>query len=95
MGGRDADAFLAKALGVVDQRLRDDLVPDDLSVVIEVVDEEVERLQPLVQAGLDAAPFADRYDAGDDVERSGAVVVFPVTVDSEGDALVDNRQFSA
>ena len=47
-------------LGRRDQLLGDDAVLDDLAVVVDVVDEQVERVNPLLQPALDRSPIRCR-----------------------------------
>ena len=61
--------------------------------MVEVIDKQVERLQALLQSGLDVAPLAYRHDPRDDVEGPGTVYVLAIAVDREGDPLVDDGQF--
>jgi hypothetical protein len=63
---------------------------EDLLVVVDVVDEAVERRDALAQAALHLAPLGARDHARDQVERdqalgAGAVLVLGA-VDGEGDA---------
>ena len=62
----------------------------DLALVIQVVDEEIQRRQPLHQAGGDAVPFLRGDDPRNDVEGPGAVDVLAFAVDREGDAHLDD-----
>ena len=64
---------------------REHAVGDHPLLVVEVVDEHVERPQPLGQAGADAVPLGARDHPRDDVERPGAVDVLTVGVDGERD----------
>ncbi len=68
---------------------RDDLFLEDALVGIDVLEEEVERLHPLDEAGLDFGPFGRGDDAGHQVERKDALGALLVTVDGEGDALAE------
>jgi taurine dioxygenase len=45
--------------------------------VVEIVDEQVERPHPLLQAPLDLVPLAPLDDPGDDVERPGLRSIMP------------------
>ncbi len=53
--------------------------------MVEVVDEQVEGLDPLLEAGLDLAPFVVRNDPRHDVEGKDPFGPLFVTVDTEGD----------
>ena len=59
---------------------------DDVLVVVDVVDELVERGEALHQPGLDRPPLLGVDDAGDDVEGPGPVDAAPVGVHGERDA---------
>ena len=72
-----------------DQAARHDPVVEDLLVVVDVVDEEVERLDALPQPRLDQPPLAGRDQARDQVERKDPLSPLRrVGVDGEGDPLV-------
>ena len=53
-------------------------------VVVDVVDEQVEGVEPLDQPGLDGLPLVGRHDPGDDVEGPGPVDSGRAFVDGEG-----------
>ena len=83
----DADAFMSKIHGIREQFLWKHARLDDALPVIDIVDEEVERLDALLQPGLDARPFMTRDDARDDVERPGPIDASALLgIDREGDA---------
>ena len=63
--------------------------------MVDVVEEEVERGDPLDQAGLDLLPLARRDDARERVEREDPLRALVVAVDREGDALLEEQQFEA
>ena len=63
-----------------------DLILEDLLLVVEVVQEEVQRRDPLDEAGLKARPFAGRDDSRDQVEREDPLGALRVIVDGEGHA---------
>jgi hypothetical protein len=72
-----------------DQRPRHDAGPDDLPGVVDVVDEGIERADPLSQTALDHGPLIRGQDAGHQVERERAVTAGAIVgVDLEGDALL-------
>ncbi len=74
-------------LGVLQHlRGRDDAGLEDFLVVIDVVQEQVERPDPLAQAGLQRLPFGRRDDARDDVERDQPLLAGFLAIDGEGDA---------
>ena len=86
-----ADARRQKVRGRRDDVVRHDAVGDDAPVVVEIVDEVIERLQPLNQAALDARPLRRLDRARNDVERPRAVDVLTLGVDRERDAHLDDR----
>ena len=59
---------------------------DDVLLVIDVMDEHVERLHPLRQASLQLRPFGRRNNARDDVKRDQAFGAGVVAIDGEGNA---------
>jgi hypothetical protein len=67
-----------------DQLPRHDAVVDDLAPVVDVVDEAVERADPLGQSALDLGPLGGGDDARDEVERERAVAHRPVEVRTAG-----------
>ncbi len=85
-----ADAGRQEIRGRRDDVVGHDAVVDDAPVVIQVVDEVVERLQALNQAALDARPLGCLDRARNHVERPGAVDVLAFGVDREGDAHLDD-----
>jgi hypothetical protein len=73
-----------------DQLPRDDPLANDLAIVIDVVDEQVERAHALREPTLDHAPLVAAQDARDQVEREGPVAGRAVgAARVEGDALLD------
>ena len=74
-------------LGVLQHLLgRDDAGLEYFLVVIDVVQEQVERPDPLAQARLQRPPFGRRDDARDDVERDQPLLAGFLAIDGEGDA---------
>ena len=64
---------------------RQNLVFQNLLVVVDVVDEHVQRRQALCQTLFHHPPLLQRDDPGDDIHRPGAIDVFTVTVDRKAD----------
>ena len=60
---------------------------EDLLVVVDVVEEEVERAEPLLEAALDHLPLVGRHDPRHEVEREDPLGAGIVAVDGEADAL--------
>jgi hypothetical protein len=61
--------------------------------VVQVVDEQIERLHPLLQTRFGAVPFVLGDDARHDVERPSPVDAAAFGVDGEGDAHHQNGEF--
>src|SRR5258708_7762011 len=72
-----------------------DLVLDDLLAVINVVQEKVERLDALLEPGLQNFPFADVNDAGDGVKREDLLGSFLAAVDRKGHAPLKEPELGA
>ena len=85
-GRVDAHALPAEVGGAGDQLGGDDPRAHRPLVVVDVVDEQVEGVEPLDQARLDQVPLVGRHDPGDDVEGPGPVHARRAFVDGEGDA---------
>jgi hypothetical protein len=88
----DAAHVGAEVLRRGDNRGGHQPILDELLLVVDIVDEQVQRGGALDQARLDALPFLARDGARDDVQRPGAVdgagrrAVLRVMVDRESDA---------
>ncbi|MNZ91202.1 hypothetical protein D3C78_1101770 [compost metagenome] len=84
---RHVQALHRQLVLVVGQHLlrRDQPGLEDALVVVEVGEEQVQRLHPLDAAGLDGAPLAGRDTAGDGVEGDQALGALVVAVEGEGD----------
>src|SRR5262249_46073049 len=65
---------------------REHLVLDDALLVVDVADEQVQRLGALLEPRFGALPLAARDGARDHVEGPGAIDVAPFRVHREGDA---------
>ena len=87
----DAHALRAVKGGRANDFLGDDLVLEDLLVVVDVVDEVVERVDALFEPALDPLPLLGAHDAGDQVERKNALRAGGVAVDVEGDAHLQQQ----
>ena len=72
-----------RRLRAQDLRGRDDLVLEDLLPVVEVVEEQVERGDPLDEARLEPRPLPRRDYAGDQVKGEDALGALRVVVDGE------------
>ncbi len=83
---REAAALLAEVDRTLDQLGWHHAVADDGLIVVEVVNEQVERAHSLLQTGRDPVPFALRNHARDQIERHRAVDAGVFEIDPEGDA---------
>ena len=81
----DASTLGPEVRGVVEQVRREHAVRDDPAVVVDVVDEVVQRSEPLGEAAFHHAPLVTVDQARDDVERPRPVDVRSVGVDRERD----------
>ena len=66
-------------------------VAQDALAVVDVGEEEVERVHALDHAALDVIPLRARDDARDEVEREDPLEPFLLAVDREADALIEER----
>ena len=71
--------------------LRQHAVADDPLLVVQVVDQHVERGDPLPQAALQHLPFVAADDPRHDVERNDPLAALPVAVHVERDAELHHR----
>ena len=69
----DAHALRPEIRGVLEHRGRKHAVLDAALIVIEIVDEEVQRPHPLHQAPFDLVPLAFANDPGDEIQRPAAI----------------------
>jgi len=89
----EPDAFLSIDLRRKHDLPGNDAVLEDLLIVIEIVDEQVERVDALLETFLDAAPFGGRHDARDEVERENLLRSGAFAIDFERDAHLEQRAF--
>ncbi len=75
-----------------DELRRDDAVGETALVVVHVLEEQVERGDPLDEAVLDRLPLGGGDDARHEVEREDALEPLFFAVHGEGDALVQERE---
>ena len=78
----------AKHLGAVDQLRRDDPLPQNALLVIDVLAEQIERGDALHQPALDQVPFVGGNDPRHQIKREDFLHPARVAVDGESDALV-------
>ena len=67
-------------------------IAQDVLVVVDVLEEQVQRGQPLHQAALDLLPFGGGDDARHRVHRPDALDAFFLAVDGEADAVLQHGQ---
>ncbi len=83
-------------IGVAEDQIGgDDAIPEDLLLVIEVVEQEIEGGDPLDDPALDMLPFRCREHAWDRVERQDAVDRVGLGIDREGDPQIVERLLGA
>ncbi len=90
--GRFAHALRPEIARTFEQFARKYAVLDDGLLVVEVVDEQVQRGKSLFQARFDPSPLVACHNPRDDVEGPGAVDIRPVAVDGEVDAHGHDRR---
>ncbi len=73
------------------QLARHDAFREDSALVVDVLQEQIDRGEPLRQATFDRAPFAGRDDAWQQIVREDALGPGFVSVDGERDALGQER----
>ncbi len=86
----EAHELRTEVLGAADDFLRDDPLFDNALVVVDVVEEGVERVKALFESALDMPPFVAGNDPWHEIEGENALRAFLLlVVDGEGDALVE------
>ncbi|MNY65952.1 hypothetical protein D3C86_2033080 [compost metagenome] len=70
------DARFEKAFARLDQLTRNDAVIQDILFVVDVVDEHIQRLDPLFQPFFKPFPFRIRQYPRDNVDRHNALGTF-------------------
>src|SRR5258708_39696608 len=68
---------------------RDDPLLDDALLVIQILEEKIQRLNPLNESALHLLPFPTRDDAWDQVEGEDSLGPLIIAVNGEGDALIE------
>ena len=91
-GNAEADAFATVARGTQHELGGNHPVAEDLSIMVNVVDEEVQRADALFQTPLDAIPLLAGDDAWDRVERDDPLDAAPAAVNRERDALIAHQE---
>jgi hypothetical protein len=87
VGRDDAEGLTVKMLAGSDQAARDDVVVQDFLIAVDVVEIQLEGLDPLGDAALQPAPLGGRDHAWHQVERERPLL----TRQRKRDALVDER----
>ena len=90
-GRLEADHLAAEVARAEDELGRDPPVAEDALLVVDVVEEEVERAHALDEAALEQAPLVARDHARDEVEGEDPLDSLLLAVDREPDALVQER----
>ena len=72
---------------------RNDAGAQDLARAIDILDEQIERVDALGQALLQEPPFGGGHDARDNVERDQALGGVGLAVNGEGDADAAENEF--
>ncbi len=93
MAGVDAHALWPKVDRFCQHLGGKDAVLDDFLLVVKVVDEQIQRLHPLFQAGFRAIPFLPGDDARHDVERPRPVDAAALGVDGKRNAHDQDGEF--
>jgi len=92
--GHPGAAHARPVIGVAENQIRrDDAVRQDLLLVIDVVEQEIERGDPLDNAALDLPPFLGRQHPRDRIEGQDAVDCAVRRIEREGDAVIVERLF--
>src|SRR5208283_5854070 len=81
-----ADTLFAVGFSRINDFARHHPVLDDLLVVVNVIDEQVERLDPLFEPLFDPAPFGSRNDPREDVEGKYLLQARLLAINVESDA---------
>ncbi len=89
----DADAthLAAVVAAAVDQFRRHHAFGEDSTLVVDVLEEQVDGGQPLSQTPLERVPLTTRDDPGQQIEREDPFSALIVSVDGERDALGEER----
>ena len=78
-------------LRTVDEMAWDDAFLQDAAILVDVLEEHVQRGEPLNQPALDRLPFVRRDDARQQIVGKDALGALVVAVDREGHALMQER----
>ena len=78
-------------LRAVNEMARHDAFLQDPAVLVDVLQEHVQRGEPLNQSSLDRLPFARRDDARQQIVGKDALGALVVAIDGECDPLVQER----
>ena len=86
-----ADALLAEAFGGSHNVLGDHAIAHDFLVVVQIVDQHVQRGDPLLEPALERLPFIAADDPRDDVERNDPLEPAAIAVDVERNSELHHR----
>ncbi|MEY9790548.1 hypothetical protein ABIE77_005107 [Sinorhizobium fredii] len=89
----ETDHLRQEGVVLLDQFARDSPGADDFLLVVDVVEEGVERNDPLFDALGEAAPFTAGNDAGNEIEGDELFGGISVSVDRESDARLAEDGF--
>src|SRR4051795_9589984 len=87
-------ALLTIGFGGVNNLSRDNPVFDDLLVMIDVINEQVQRPDSLFEPLFDSRPFGGRNDPGQNIEWKNLLYTGLFTIDVKGDAHLQERSLS-
>ena len=85
-GDLDPAELAAVPTRAEDELRRHEAAAEDLLLVVDVVQEQVERPDPLLEPTLDPPPLLRRDDPRDEIERDDLLEPARILVDGEGDA---------
>ena len=98
IGAADIDVCLVRQIDVAhrraivavaeDQLRRDDAVAQDMLLMVDIVEQQVDRGDPLRDAALEMLPFVARQDSRDHIERQDPVDRFGFRINRKGDSEI-------
>ena len=72
---------------------RDDASLDDVVIMVDVMQKQIECLDPLLEASLQFLPLSSSENARDNIKRDGALGAIGVAIDCKCDADAPENQF--
>ena len=85
------NALLPVGFGRENDVFRQDPVFQNALMMINVIDEKVQRSNPLLEAGIDSAPFGGGNNSGKNIEREDLFDSGLFAIDIESDAHLEQR----